>query len=237
MDRRDEANRPAWREEPDRIEVREEELRARTERVRSGEVRIDKQVVGEEQTIEVPVTHEEAVVERRAVDRRPSDAPIGEGETVGVTLYAEEVEVEKRPVVYEELSVGKQQVRETERVADTVRREVVDANPEGDVDMRGWDQVRGAQRETWEKRFKGTGRRWEDVEPGYRYSHEMAGDPRFRDRDFDEAEPELRADYGEWSRRRGYRPDDGDGDDSAWQGLRNDAREAWEEARQTGRRR
>jgi hypothetical protein len=57
----------------------------------------------------------------------------------------------------------------------------------------------------------------------------MAGDPRFRDRDFDEAEPELRADYGEWSRRQGHGQDDAD--DSRWQRLRESVRDAWDDAR------
>src|SRR3712207_7983300 len=41
---------------------------------------------------------------------RPSDTPIGRDETLEVPVHEEQVTVEKRPVVYEELSVGKRQV-------------------------------------------------------------------------------------------------------------------------------
>jgi uncharacterized protein (TIGR02271 family) len=217
------------------VQLREEELRARKERVEAGEVGIRKEVVEEEKTLEVPVTREEVFVERHAVERRPSDRPIGEGETIEVPVYEEEVEVEKRPVVYEEVAVGKRAVEETERVSDTVRREVADLDARGDVEVRGWDEARAAYRQGFESRAENAGRRWEDVEPGYRYSHEMANDPRYKGREWEEVEPELRSGYRTWSQERGYRTGEVD-DDDAWAGLRADVRETWEEQRRRGQR-
>ena len=107
------------------------------EPLQMAEARIGKEVVTEEKTIEVPRTREEVTVDRRPVDRQPSDRPIGEGETVEVPVREERVSVEKQPVVYEELEVGKRQVQETERVSDTVRREEARTEGEGDVDVRG----------------------------------------------------------------------------------------------------
>jgi hypothetical protein len=49
-------------EDSRRIELREEELRAEKQRVQAGEVRVRKEVVSEERTIEVPVTREEVVI-------------------------------------------------------------------------------------------------------------------------------------------------------------------------------
>ena len=123
----------------DTVRLREEELQARKEPVQTGEARIGKEVVTEEKTMEVPVTREEVVVERRPVERKPSDRPIGEGEgeTVEVPVREERVEVEKEPVVYEEVEVGKRPVRETEQVSGTVRREEARVEREGDVDVRG----------------------------------------------------------------------------------------------------
>ena len=209
------------------VQLREEELRARTEGRQAGAVQIGKEVVSEEKTIDVPVTREEVEIERRPVDRRPSDAPIGERETIEVPVYEEEVTVEKRPVVYEEVEVGKRQVQETERVSETVRREVADIDREGDIEVHGWDEARAGYRQDWERRHGTSGRRWEDVEPGYRYSHEMANDPRYQDREWDEVEPELRSGYGKWSQERGYRT----GDDSAWERLKENVRETWGERR------
>ena len=53
-----------------RVELREEELRARKETVEAGELRVRKDVVTEQRTMDVPVTHEEAVVERHPSERR-----------------------------------------------------------------------------------------------------------------------------------------------------------------------
>ena len=50
-------------EERRTVELREEELHAWKEPVQVGEVRVDKEVVTEQQTIDVPVTHEEVAVE------------------------------------------------------------------------------------------------------------------------------------------------------------------------------
>ena len=219
------------------IPLREEELQVRKEGRETGAVEIGKEVVSEEKTIDVPVTREEVQVERRPVDRRPSDAAIGEGERIEVPVYEEEVQVEKRPVVYEEVAVGKRQVEETERVSDTVRREVADLDTQGGnvpIQHRGeqgvphWDEISGSHRQAWEERYRGSGRRWEDTEPGYRYAHDMSHDPRYEGRGWSEVESDLRAGHADWSSRSGYRAADG-GD--PWERLREDVREAWEDLR------
>src|ERR687885_959105 len=61
------------------VELREEELQARKQPVEKGRVQIGKDVVEEQQTLEVPVTREEVTVERRPVGRAPSATPIREG--------------------------------------------------------------------------------------------------------------------------------------------------------------
>lgn len=117
------------------LQLREEELLAHKERVETGEVLIGTEVVTEERTLEVPVTREEVTVERRRVQARPSDAPIGEDETIEVSVYQEDIEVEKRPIIYEEVSVGKRQVQQIEQVSDTIRREEAVVQARGDVDV------------------------------------------------------------------------------------------------------
>jgi stress response protein YsnF len=62
-----------------RLPLREEHLQARTQPVETGEGR--KEVVTEPTSIEVPVTHEEASIERRPGSGQPIQQPIGEGET------------------------------------------------------------------------------------------------------------------------------------------------------------
>ena len=85
----------------------------------------------------VPVTREEVTIERHPVDRRPSDQPISEtGETISVPLHEEHVRAEKRTVVYEEVGVDKRAAQETEHVSETVQREelVIDKDGEADVE-------------------------------------------------------------------------------------------------------
>ena len=122
------------------VPLREERLQVRKRPVEAGAVEVGKEVVSEQRTLEVPVTREEAVVERRPVERRPADRPIGEGEQISLPLREERVEVEKTPVVYEEVEVGRRPVTETERVSGTVRREVAEVEAEGDVEI---DERRG----------------------------------------------------------------------------------------------
>ena len=102
-------------------------------------MRIEKDVVAEEQTLDVPVTEERVEVTRRAVDRDAGadDTAFTEG-TIEVPVRGEEVEVDKRARVVEEVDVDKTAEQHTERVADTVRREEVRIDGENidDADRR-----------------------------------------------------------------------------------------------------
>jgi uncharacterized protein (TIGR02271 family) len=120
------------------LRLREEQLQAEKQRVQSGEVRLHKDVVTEQQTIHVPVTHEEVVIERRPASGEAVDTtPIGEGETIRVPVSEEQVNVTKTPVVTGEVSVGKRAVEETQQVTDTVKREEARLENAGDAPVRG----------------------------------------------------------------------------------------------------
>lgn len=111
------------------VPVHEEELRATKTMREAGDVKINKRVVSEEQTMDVPVTEERVHVTRRTVDR---DSTTGEDvfqeETIDVPLRAEEVNLETRTRVAEEIDIDKDAVQRTERVTGTVRKEVVDVD-------------------------------------------------------------------------------------------------------------
>ena len=126
------------------VQLREEQLRAQKEQVQAGEVRVGKEVVSEEQTIDVPVTHEEVVIERHRVEGgRPASGDIGSGEEIRVPVQEERARAAKETVVTEEIEVGKRAVQETERVSGTVRREEARIEREGDVDVSGDATTRG----------------------------------------------------------------------------------------------
>jgi uncharacterized protein (TIGR02271 family) len=129
------------------VPIREEQLRVEKQPVEAGEVRIGKEVVEEEKTINVPVTREQVYVEERPVQARPADRPIEEGETISVPVREEQVRVEKQPVVTGEVVIGKQAQQETQQVSDTIRREEARIEREGDVDVRGTDMNVREQRQ------------------------------------------------------------------------------------------
>lgn len=119
------------------IELREEELRVQKERVEAGEVRLRKEVVKENKTVDVPVTHEEVIVEKRPVaGRRPASGKIGDDEEVRIPVMKEQVEVEKTPVVREEVSLKKQQVQDNRQVSETVKREEAWVDTSGTAEVR-----------------------------------------------------------------------------------------------------
>ena len=136
-----------------RLELVEERLEAHTRPVQIGEVLLRKEVVTETRTIQVPVRREELVIERRAVERRPADRPeelaadeferslaarfraLQGGESIRLPLIEEEVVIHKRPVVYEEVLIGKRGLEETQQVSGTVRREELKVARRGEVDV------------------------------------------------------------------------------------------------------
>jgi uncharacterized protein (TIGR02271 family) len=130
-----------------RVPVMEEELTATVREREAGAVRIAKDVVTEEQTLEVPVTEERVRVERRVVDRpvNAADADAFEETVIEVPLRSEEVDIQKRARVAEEVVISKEATQRTERVADTVRREEVIVDEDATVDASFTeDRDRGA---------------------------------------------------------------------------------------------
>jgi len=130
--------RTARSAEDQTIELREERLRVDKQSVETGEVRLRKEVVTEHQTIEVPVTREEIVIERHPVAGGKSTASgISAGEEIRIPVREEQVRVEKQAVVKEEVSLGKRKVTDTHTVDENVRREELRVDKTGDVDVRG----------------------------------------------------------------------------------------------------
>ncbi len=118
------------------VEVRlhEEELTAAKTAHQTGAVRIEKDVVSEEQTLSVPVTEERVRVERHAADR-----PLAAGETafeegtIEVPVYGEDVQLQKQVRVTGEVEIDKERTQREQQVSGTVRRE----------EVRVTDDVRG----------------------------------------------------------------------------------------------
>ena len=117
------------------LDLREEELDINKYRVETGDVTLHKDIVEEEQSVDVPVSHDQVIIEQRAVDHKPTDEPITAEETVHIPVTAEKIDVEKHTVVTGEVSAHKRSVQETEQVREVLRKEVADVESHGNADI------------------------------------------------------------------------------------------------------
>jgi uncharacterized protein (TIGR02271 family) len=113
----------------ERIQVHEEDLQARKVAREAGEVVVNKEVVEEVKTVDVPVMREEVRVERRPVtdgDQTADASDAFTGDTIRVPVMEEDVEVRKVPRAVEEVEISKVRTQDTKHVQDTVRKEQLD---------------------------------------------------------------------------------------------------------------
>ncbi|MBV9304034.1 MAG: DUF2382 domain-containing protein [Acidobacteriaceae bacterium] len=209
------------------VPVVEEQLKVGKRAVMRGGVRVYSRVV--EQPVEetVNLREEKVRVERQPVNRpvRESDYGTGRDEVIEVKEYAEEPVVSKEARVVEEVRINKEATSRKETVRDTVRRTEVNVENLG----RGEVQGRGSPVSDIDQDFRthyavtyaGTGDAYESYAPAYRYGSEMANDPRYQGKDFNEVESDLRAEYG-----RAY-------PNSTWEKMKDSVRYGWNKV--TGR--
>lgn len=117
------------------LDLRQEELDIHKNRVETGDVVLHKDIIEEEQVVNVPVSHDQVVIERRSIDNEPSSEPISEEETVHIPVTAEKIDIDKHTVVTGEISAHKRSVQETEQVRDVLHKEVADVEVHGDTDI------------------------------------------------------------------------------------------------------
>ncbi|GAB3837911.1 DUF2382 domain-containing protein [Kribbella italica] len=113
----------------------EERLRAGTETVETGKVRLHKRVVTEEQQVTIPVSHEEVHVVREPIEDGRTGGKIGE-EDVEVTLHEERPVVAKETVAVERVGLDTETVREEQQVSEKVRKEQVEVVDDADPKHR-----------------------------------------------------------------------------------------------------
>lgn len=117
------------------VRLHEEKLDINKDRVRTGEVILHKDVIEEQKTIEVPVSHEQVVIERRTFEAEPTNETITDEDSIHIPVSADRVEVDKYTVVTGEVSAHKRDVEETQVVQDVLQKEVADVEVEGDAEI------------------------------------------------------------------------------------------------------
>ncbi|MEK4947286.1 YsnF/AvaK domain-containing protein [Carnobacterium sp. FSL W8-0810] len=132
---------PTLTDNEEKLQLKEERLDVGTTEVQTGEVNVSKTVNEENQTIDVPVKHEEVTIERHPVtDEAPTDGSLDlEAETINIPVTEEQIDVNKRAVVTDEVTINKETKEEVKEVSDTVRKEDLDVQTHGDVTVEGED--------------------------------------------------------------------------------------------------
>ncbi len=111
------------------VPVHEEHLEASKRLADAGDVTLSKRVVTEQETIQVPVTEERVRVDWKAPSGEvTADGEVFEEGTIEIPVSREEVDISKRTVQTGEVQVTKEREQRTEKVTDSVRREVVDVD-------------------------------------------------------------------------------------------------------------
>lgn len=121
----------------------EERLVADKHRRKAGEVEVGKRVETETAQVSVPVEKERVIVERTtpttaSTPVTPGDTDFQEGEVARIEVYEETADIKKQAFVREEVNVRKEVERDTVEASETIRREELDVNTEGNpvIDRR-----------------------------------------------------------------------------------------------------
>jgi uncharacterized protein (TIGR02271 family) len=114
--------------ESSHVPLIEEELNISKREVTYREATLIKEPVTETKTVEVPVTHEELIVERRPATEATTSqdelkSPVTTKEEIRIPLKKEEIEVRKEPYVKEEFVIKKRRVAETKTITEEVNSE------------------------------------------------------------------------------------------------------------------
>ncbi len=110
------------------VSLVEERLNISKRDVTYKEATLIKEPVTETKTVEVPITHEELVVERRPASKSTTSTsdlkpPVTSKEEIKIPLKKEEVEVKKEPYVKEEVVLKKKRITETKTITEEVKSE------------------------------------------------------------------------------------------------------------------
>jgi uncharacterized protein (TIGR02271 family) len=118
----------------------EERLIANKNRQKTGEVSIGKHIESETETISVPVEKERIVIERvqpsesnNIVDS--DELKFQEGEVARIEVYEETPNIRKETFIREEIHIKKVVDEETVEIQETIRREELDVDTQGNLNM------------------------------------------------------------------------------------------------------
>jgi len=207
------------------IPVVQEELQVGKRAVQRGAVRVYSRVMQQPVEEKISLREERVSVDRRAANRPATEADLraADRDVIEMTETVEEPVVSKRSRVVEEVVLGKEVNERTETVRDNVMRsEVHVEDSRGERGKGVTDYDTDFERDFQSRYGSDKTLRYQDYAPAYRYGYEMAKDPRYRGRNFDEIGEDLRGDY---MRRN---------PNSTWERVKDSVRYGWDKV--TGKR-
>ena len=124
----------------------EERLIANKTRRKAGEVTVGKHVETEQARVSVPIEKERVIIERNTpMDAgrtvTPGDANFREGEVVRMEIYEETPNIHKEAFVREEVTIKKVVDRDTVDREETIRRERLDIDTDGNPIVENTDRI------------------------------------------------------------------------------------------------
>jgi uncharacterized protein (TIGR02271 family) len=206
------------------IPVVQEDLQVGKREVQRGGVRVFSRVVETPVNESLNLREEHVSVERRPVDQpiSPSDATAFKEQSVELRETAEVPVVQKTARVVEEVLVAKEVTQRQENIQDTVRRTEVEVENLGAdrTSMRGSSMDDDSYfRQDWQTNYSSLGGSYDDYAPAYRYGSQMRSDTRYRNRNWDDVESDLRSD---WDSRYGS------SGSSTWEKMKAAVRRGWD---------
>jgi uncharacterized protein (TIGR02271 family) len=204
------------------IPVVQEQLRVGKREVQRGGVRVFSRIV------ETPVNESIGLREEHVnVERRPVNEPISsvdmaafKEQTIEMRETAEEAVVEKSARVVEEVMINKEVTQREQQIHDTVRHTEVEVEQLGAGAARsGMMSDDDYYRNHFTSNYGTTGGSYEDYAPAYSYGSEMARNQKYRGRQWNEVENDLRSD---WSSRSGSAAG------STWEKMKEAIKSGWE---------
>jgi len=118
-----------------KIKLYEERLFANKNRQKTGEVVVGKHVETETAQVSVPLDKERVIIERTTpTDARevtPGSVDFQGGEVARMEVYEETADIQKKAFVREEVNIRKEVIHETVDATETLRREELDVDTDG----------------------------------------------------------------------------------------------------------
>jgi uncharacterized protein (TIGR02271 family) len=205
------------------IPVVQEELKIGKREVQRGGVRIFSRLVETPVNETIGLREEHVNVQRRTVDQpiSPADATAFKEQTIELRETAEEPVVEKSARVVEEVVVGKEVSQREQQISDSVRHTEVEVEQLGAGSTSASTMAdEDYYRRHWTSNFSSAGGKYEDYAPAYSYGSEMRSSDRYRGREWNDVESDLRSD---WDKRY-----PGGATGSTWERMKAAVRHGWD---------